>query len=459
MPELPEVETVKRTLKRLIVGKTVEDVDVFLPKIVKEPPDVDLFVERLRGRKVTGLGRRGKFLKIFFDPWVLVSHMRMEGRYRLLPREEPLEKHTHVVFRFTDGTDLRYRDVRQFGTLPAELPDGRFVRPTLVLDPPRHLRVVTEEQFGPVVPLIPFDTEEEAVAAADDTWGGLCASVWSADPARVRRAWETLLARHAILRASFHQRGSGEAVQVIARDVELPWREADVSGLPEDEAIAETERLAAEDRTKRFDVATAPLLRLLLVKFAEDRYRLVFTSHHILLDGWSGGLLVTSLLEFYTDPDAEHAADETTHAIVRRANSTFVTPFDREDIYALASALDDVMDMMDEAVDLVLLYEVTSLPPETTQQVEVLQRCAELTAAAMPQLESMGSLDEYWIEINRLENTGDKSYRRILANLFSGEHEALEVLKLKDIVESLEGAIDAFEKVANIVEQIAVKES
>jgi predicted phosphate transport protein (TIGR00153 family) len=157
--------------------------------------------------------------------------------------------------------------------------------------------------------------------------------------------------------------------------------------------------------------------------------------------------------------EAEHAADETTHSIIRRVNSTFVTPFDREDIYALASALDDVMDMMDEAVDLILLYEVTSLPPESTQQVEVLQRCAELTSAAMPSLESMGSLDEYWIEINRLENTGDKSYRRILANLFSGEHEALEVMKLKDIVESLEGAIDAFEKVANIVEQIAVKES
>jgi uncharacterized protein Yka (UPF0111/DUF47 family) len=79
--------------------------------------------------------------------------------------------------------------------------------------------------------------------------------------------------------------------------------------------------------------------------------------------------------------EAEHAADETTHSIIRRVNSTFVTPFDREDIYSLASALDDVMDMMDEAVDLVLLYEVTWLPPETTQQVEVLQRCAELTAA------------------------------------------------------------------------------
>ncbi len=77
----------------------------------------------------------------------------------------------------------------------------------------------------------------------------------------------------------------------------------------------------------------------------------------------------------------------------------------------------------------------------------------------MPRLQAMKDLDEYWIEINRLENMGDKSYRQILASLFSGSYEALEVLKLKDIVESLEGAIDAFEKVANIVEQIAVKES
>lgn len=157
--------------------------------------------------------------------------------------------------------------------------------------------------------------------------------------------------------------------------------------------------------------------------------------------------------------DAEHAADETTHAIVRRVNSTFITPFDREDIYALASALDDVMDMMDEAVDLVLLYGVTTLPAETSEQVEVLQRCAELTAEAMPSLATMSSLDEYWIEINRLENTGDRCYRRILAGLFNGDHKALQVIKLKDIVESLEGAIDAFERVANILEQIAVKES
>jgi uncharacterized protein len=157
--------------------------------------------------------------------------------------------------------------------------------------------------------------------------------------------------------------------------------------------------------------------------------------------------------------DAEHQADESTHQIIRRVNTTFVTPFDREDIYALASGLDDVMDFMEEAVDLVLLYEVEQLPAELANQVEVLQRCAELTAESMPRLRTMRDLEEYWIEINRLENAGDKSYRRILAKLFGGKYEALEVLKLKGIVDSLEDAIDAFEKVANIVEQIAVKES
>ena len=145
--------------------------------------------------------------------------------------------------------------------------------------------------------------------------------------------------------------------------------------------------------------------------------------------------------------------------IIRRVNTTFVTPFDREDIYALASGLDDVMDFMEEAVDLILLYEVVKLPKELANQVEVIQRCAELTAESMPRLRTMKDLEEYWIEINRLENLGDKSYRRILAKLFSGKYEALEVMKLKDVVDSLEAAIDAFEKVANIVEQIAVKES
>ena len=178
------------------------------------------------------------------------------------------------------------------------------------------------------------------------------------------------------------------------------------------------------------------------------------------------GLLAEMLAESADQEDvatrmrqAEHEADETTHALVRRVNTTFVTPFDREDIYRLGSSLDDVMDMMDEVVDLILLYEVKVLPAELSQQVEVLQRCAELTASAMPGLQTPHKLEEYWIEVNRLENTGDKNHRRILAKLFSGEFKTIEVLKLKDIVEALEGAIDAFERVANIVEQIAVKES
>src|SRR5438309_10288733 len=90
--------------------------------------------------------------------------------------------------------------------------------------------------------------------------------------------------------------------------------------------------------------------------------------------------------------EEEHNADESTHAIVRRANQTFVTPFDREDIYALASGLDDGMDLMEETVDLVLLYEVDRLPSELAQQVEVIQRCATLTAEVMPRLKTMKDL-------------------------------------------------------------------
>ena len=202
------------------------------------------------------------------------------------------------------------------------------------------------------------------------------------------------------------------------------------------------------------------------------RFKPVDTAFYTLLTTQAGHLvdgagLLAELLDEGTDRtavgvrmrEAEHQADETTHEIVRRVNSTFVTPFDREDIYALSSGLDDVMDFMEEAVDLVVLYEVEVLPSGVTEQIEVIQRCAELTADSMPRLQSMKDLEEYWIEINRLENTGDKSFRRILAKLFSGQYEALEVLKLKDIVESLEQAIDAFEKVANIIEQIHVKES
>jgi predicted phosphate transport protein (TIGR00153 family) len=157
--------------------------------------------------------------------------------------------------------------------------------------------------------------------------------------------------------------------------------------------------------------------------------------------------------------DVEHAGDEATHRIMRELNETFVTPFDREDIYRLASALDDVVDFMDAAVDLVVLYKVEELPAGISDQVEVLERAAELTAEAMPRLRSMKDLKEFWIELNRLENQADQIYRRQLAALFNGDYDALTVLKLKEVIDQLEGAADAFETVANTVETIAVKES
>jgi len=157
--------------------------------------------------------------------------------------------------------------------------------------------------------------------------------------------------------------------------------------------------------------------------------------------------------------DLEHACDAATHQIMRHLNSTFVTPFDREDIYDLASRLDDVMDFMEAAVDLVVLYSIEEMPRELSSQAQVLQRMAQLTASAMPRLKTMKDLSEYWIEVNRLENEADKVYRRLVARLFSGDYEALTVLKLKDVVDQLEFAADAFEKVAHSVETIAVKES
>ncbi|TDC52166.1 DUF47 family protein [Jiangella ureilytica] len=157
--------------------------------------------------------------------------------------------------------------------------------------------------------------------------------------------------------------------------------------------------------------------------------------------------------------EVEHQGDEHTHDIIRRVNSTFVTPFDREDIYRLASALDDVLDDVDAALDLMVLYRVGDLPAGVGDMVDVLDRAAELTAEAMPRLRTASELTDYWIEVNRLENQADQVYRRLLARIFSGEYDALTVHKLKDVVDTLEDAVDGFETVANIVEQIAIKES
>ncbi|MDR1118535.1 MAG: DUF47 family protein [Bifidobacteriaceae bacterium] len=157
--------------------------------------------------------------------------------------------------------------------------------------------------------------------------------------------------------------------------------------------------------------------------------------------------------------EIEHNADVQTHAIIKKLNSTFVTPFDRDDIYDLSSALDDCMDFMEEAADLIVLYRITRLPKKTGKQISLLRRAAEKTAEAMPRLRSLEDLEEYWVEINRLENQADRAYRALLADLFESETDAIHVMKLKELIEALERAADAFEKVANTVETIALKES
>ncbi len=155
----------------------------------------------------------------------------------------------------------------------------------------------------------------------------------------------------------------------------------------------------------------------------------------------------------------EHAGDAVTHRVIHALNSTFVTPFDREDIYQLATLLDDVMDSIEAAADFAVLSELETLPLEMGRQVDLLQRAARCTVEAMGRLATMTDLASYWIEINRLENEADQVYRRLLSRLFSGTYEALTVLKLKQVADDLEDAADAFEHVANVIETIAVKES
>lgn len=117
MPELPEVETIRRTLEKLVLNKRIKDVSIYWPKIIQFPHDIEQFRMILRDEKIERIARRGKFLLFYLTDYVLISHLRMEGKYRVVSIEEEKDKHTHIIFHFTDGTELRYNDVRKFGTM------------------------------------------------------------------------------------------------------------------------------------------------------------------------------------------------------------------------------------------------------------------------------------------------------------------------------------------------------
>ena len=153
----------------------------------------------------------------------------------------------------------------------------------------------------------------------------------------------------------------------------------------------------------------------------------------------------------------EQEGDRITHDIIRRLNETFVTPIDREDIYALASGLDDVVDYTEEVADYLGLYQIEA-PMEQAQRLAhvLLQACRQLSEA-MPRLRNFDDISHFTVEVNRLENDGDRIVREALASLFSNGIDPMAVIRWKDIFERLEHAIDACEKVANILEGIVVK--
>lgn len=117
MPELPEVETIRKTLAKFVLGKEIKDIDVLWPKIIKQPDDIEQFRHLLIRQTFQRIDRKGKFLLFYMDDVVMVSHLRMEGKYRVVEKEIPVDKHTHVIFHLTNEQDLRYNDVRKFGTM------------------------------------------------------------------------------------------------------------------------------------------------------------------------------------------------------------------------------------------------------------------------------------------------------------------------------------------------------
>jgi len=153
----------------------------------------------------------------------------------------------------------------------------------------------------------------------------------------------------------------------------------------------------------------------------------------------------------------EHRGDEITATILTRLNSTFVTPFDREDIHALAESFDDVVDDIQTVSQLMVLTKVDTSLPEMHEQAELLVRMAEEAEALINRLESMKGVQPHLDAIDRLESDGDAVYRRILAHLYGGEIDALEVLRLKGVVEALEGALNTIEDISDVVESIVLK--
>jgi predicted phosphate transport protein (TIGR00153 family) len=179
-----------------------------------------------------------------------------------------------------------------------------------------------------------------------------------------------------------------------------------------------------------------------------------------------GARVLEAMLRTYDHPErdakelfaVEHAGDDISHSIGKRLNTTFVTPFDREDIHALISALDDVLDLIEEAADTFILYHIERPTPEAIEQAGIIVKQCELIHDALVKLRRFGSdLQGFVIEIHALENEGDRVTRAAVAGLFADNRDPVDIIKWKDVYGVLEDAIDKCEDVANIIEKIAIK--
>ncbi len=155
----------------------------------------------------------------------------------------------------------------------------------------------------------------------------------------------------------------------------------------------------------------------------------------------------------------EQEGDRITHDIIQRLNQTFVTPIDREDIYALASGLDDIVDYTEEVADYLGLYKIEAPMEQAQRLAHILLEASRQIAEAMPRLRGFKDISHYTVEINRLENDGDRVSRDAIASLFDNGIDPMVVIRWKDLFERLESAIDATEQVANIIEGITIKNS
>ena len=197
-----------------------------------------------------------------------------------------------------------------------------------------------------------------------------------------------------------------------------------------------------------------PKDRVFFDLFAEGGQNTLRTAKLLrdLLERWPDeGGLATDILK------AEQEGDRVTHDIIRRLNTTFVTPIDREDIFALATQMDDIVDDIEETADFMGLYQIEAAMDQSLAMAEVLVKSCEQLYGLLQNLRGFKDLDHYWIEIHRLENDGDRIYRDAVASLFSNGIDPMVVIRWRDIYLRLERAIDATETTASILEGIVIK--